>query len=186
MKDKRTYTKLKEHGEDMSHENERKHSNADRSTGDLSFLIEQHKEEIWKFKQKEMEWIKTQNQLEGNRKIVEELSVLMIDLKKRIDELENSLSIALEINDRYQREKASLKKEVDRLEEENNNIRLIDSSHQELNGKLQKQLREVEGEISIIKGIGNNSPEMKTLQLENKHLKEQVDALRTQLTKAGF
>jgi len=159
MKDKRTYTKLKEHGEDMSHENERKHSNADRSTGDLSFLIEQHKEEIWKFKQKEMEWIKTQNQLEGNRKIVEELSVLMIDLKKRIDELENSLSIALEINDRYQREKATLQKEVDRLEEENSNIRRIDSSHQDLNGELRR---------------------------ENKHLKEQVDALRTQLTKAGF
>ena len=159
MKDKRTYTKLKEHGEDMSHENERKHSNDDRSTGDLSFLIEQHKEEIWKFKQKEMEWIKTQNQLEGNRKIVEELSVLMIDLKKRIDELENSLSIALEINDRYQREKATLQKEVDRLEEENSNIRRIDSSHQDLNGELRR---------------------------ENKHLKEQVDALRTQLTKAGF
>ena len=155
MKDKRTYTKLKEHGEDMSHENERKHSNADRSTGDLSFLIEQHKEEIWEFRQKEMEWIKTKNQLDGNRKIVEELSVLTT----RIDELENSLSIALEINDRYQREKATLQKEVDRLEEENSNIRRIDSSHQDLNGELRR---------------------------ENKHLKEQVDALRTQLTKAGF
>ena len=158
MKDKRTYTKLKEHGEDMSHENERKHSNEDRSVGDLAFLIEQHQKEIWEFKKKEMEWIKTQNQLDGNRKIVEELSVLIIDLKK----------------------------DIDRLEEENSNIRRIDSSHQDLNGTLQKQLREAEGELSIIKGIGNNSPEMKKLQLENKNLKEKVESYREILRKAGL
>ena len=37
------------------------------------------------------------------------------DLTKRIDELDNSLSIALEINDKYQREKAALQKEVEEL-----------------------------------------------------------------------
>ena len=37
------------------------------------------------------------------------------DLMKRIDELENSLSIALDINDRYQRESVSLKKEMEEL-----------------------------------------------------------------------
>ena len=40
--------------------------------------------------------------------------------------------------------------------------------------KLQKKVREAEGELSIIKGIGNNSPEMKLMQKE-------VEALKTQL-----
>ena len=49
MKDKRTYTNLKEHGEDMSHENERVHKNEpreDRGTLDLTFLIEEHKRKL--------------------------------------------------------------------------------------------------------------------------------------------
>ena len=51
MKDKRTYTNAKEHGEDMSHENEVKIE-----PGNLPFLIEMHKKEIWEWKQKESEW----------------------------------------------------------------------------------------------------------------------------------
>ena len=37
--------------------------------------------------------------------------------------------------------------------------------------ELQKKVREAEGELSIIKGIGQNSPEMKTLKAENEDLK---------------
>tara|TARA_R100001244_G_scaffold58229_1_gene49166 strand:- start:121 stop:372 length:252 start_codon:yes stop_codon:yes gene_type:complete len=37
------------------------------------------------------------------------------DLMKRIDELSNSLSIALEVNDKYQRENLALKKEMEEL-----------------------------------------------------------------------
>ena len=40
--------------------------------------------------------------------------------------------------------------------------------------KLKKQVREVQGELSIIKGIGNNSPEMKLLQKEVEALKNQL------------
>jgi len=68
------------------------------------------------------------------------------DLTKRIDELENSLSIALDINERYQRESIVLKNKV----------------------------REAEGELSIIKGIGQNSPEMKALQKEVEELKAEL------------
>ena len=39
---------------------------------------------------------------------------------------------------------------------------------------LKKKVREVEGELSIIKGIGNNSPEMKALQAENNRLKSDL------------
>ncbi len=80
----------------------------------------------------------------------------------------------------------SLKKEIDRLSEENNNLKIIDSSHQELNGKLRKQITEVEIEMSNLKAIGNNSPEMRDLQRDNKYLVEKVEAYRAQLRKAGL
>ena len=64
-------------------------------------------------------------------------------LQNRIKELDNSLSIALDINDKYQRE----------------------------NIKLKKRAQEAEGELTIIKGIGNTSPEMSALQKEVEELK---------------
>ena len=67
-------------------------------------------------------------------------------LQKRVKELENSLSIALEINDRYQRENVALK----------------------------KRAQEAEGEVTIVKGIGQNSPEMKALQREVEELKAEL------------
>ena len=67
-----------------------------------------------------------------------------LDLTRRIEELEKSLSIALEVNDTYQRE----------------------------NVKLKKRAQEAEGELTIVKGIGNTSPEMKALQARVKELGE--------------
>ena len=63
-------------------------------------------------------------------------------LKNRIKELDNSLSIALDINDKYQRE----------------------------NVKLAKRAQEAEGETSIVKAVGANSPEIKELQARVKEL----------------
>jgi|TARA_R100001594_G_C3866243_1_gene222283 hypothetical protein len=54
----------------------------ERGTLDLSLLIEQHKQEIWKYKMKESEWIRTNNQLEGNKKIIEELSSTINELRR--------------------------------------------------------------------------------------------------------
>ena len=87
MKDKRTYTKLKEHGEDMSHENESTITNEDRGALDLTFLIEQHKQEIWEFKQKETEWIKTENLFNGSKKIIDELSAKLVEQVRVISDL---------------------------------------------------------------------------------------------------
>ena len=39
---------------------------------------------------------------------------------------------------------------------------------------LKKKVREAEGELSIIKGIGQNSPEMKALKAENEELKAEL------------
>ena len=66
--------------------------------------------------------------------------------EKRINELENSLSIALENVDRYQRD----------------------------HNKLKKRVEEAEGETTIIKGIGLNSPEMRALRKENGDLKAEL------------
>ena len=57
-------------------------------------------------------------------------------LNIRVKELDKSLSIALEINDKFQRENEALK----------------------------KRAQEAEGEVTIVKGIGQNSPEMRALQ----------------------
>ena len=96
MKDKRTYTNSKEHGEDMSHENEVKIE-----PGNLHYLIERHKKEIWEWKQRESEHIKTKNLLDGSKKIIDELSAKIIDLIRTITELNNK--------------NLELKKELDKL-----------------------------------------------------------------------
>ena len=84
-------------------------------TEDLTLLIEQHQKDIWEWKQKESQWIRDKNQLDGNKQIVEELSTKLIEMGK-------------------------------------------------VNLALKKRAQEAEGENTIIKGIGNNSPEMKALQ----------------------
>tara|TARA_R100000808_G_scaffold10943_1_gene28650 strand:+ start:366 stop:683 length:318 start_codon:yes stop_codon:yes gene_type:complete len=102
----------------------------DRGELDLSALIDEHKKELWKWKMKESEWIKTQNQLDGTKKIVEELARSNVSLKKENQELQN--------------------------------------------------------EMALLKGIGNNSPEMKELQRDNKYLAKQVEDYREILRKAGL
>ena len=96
--------------------------------------------------------------MDGNKRIVEELSSKVIDLKK----------------------------EIDRLSEENDNLRTIDSSHQKLNGELQAKVQEVENEMALLKGIGNNSPEVRDLKRDNKYLAKQVEDYREILRKAGL
>ena len=86
---------------------------------------------------------------------------------KRIKELDNSLSIALETNDKFQRENKDLR---DKVKEAGR----INQLHQELCKDLKKRAEEAEGENTIIKGIGQNSPEMKALQKEVEELKAEL------------
>ena len=90
---------------------------------DLALLIEQHKKDIWEYKMRESEWEKTKNQLDGHKKIVEELSTNILTLKK----------------------------DIDRLQEENDNIRTIEKSHQQINGDLSIKIREAEKEKAELK-----------------------------------
>ena len=130
----------------------------DNKENNLEAILELHQKEIWEWKMKESEWIKTDNQLAGCKKIIVELSAKIVQLKK----------------------------DIDRLAEENSNIRTIESSHKELNGKLQTKITDTENEIALLKGIGNNSPEMRDLKKDNKYLSEKVEAYREQLRKAGL
>ena len=134
-------------------------------TEDLSALIKHYKKEIWEWQQKESEWIKTQNQLDGNKRIIEELSTKIVEIGKT-------------------------------------------------NLALKKRAQEAEGENTIIKGIGNNSPEMKEMEgrlasaldindehqryngdlqvrlsealEDNKRLSKQIEDYREMLRKAGL
>ena len=94
MKDKRTYTNLKEYGEDMSHENEAKikhEAKEDRGPGDLTLMAELHQKEIWEWKQKESEYIQTKNLLDGSKRIIAEMSSQMVEQSKIIKELEQEI-----------------------------------------------------------------------------------------------
>ena len=89
MKEKRTYTHLKEHGEDISHENEVKlEPREDRGQLDLTrqidelketikgydFLLSVLKKEIFEYKKISSENESNKNLLQGYRKVIEDLS----------------------------------------------------------------------------------------------------------------
>ena len=70
------------------------------SQTDLPLLIEYYKKEIWKWKQKESQWISDKNLLEGCKKTVDEIADKLVEiskdnsaLKKRAQEAEGELTI---------------------------------------------------------------------------------------------
>jgi len=92
MKDKRTYINKKEHGEDMTHENESKID-----TSPIEALTEQYRADLHQYKERESLYLKTENQLKGTKQIVIEMSNTIRELKTQND---------------------NLMKEIDRLNEE--------------------------------------------------------------------
>ena len=97
MKDKRTYNKLKEHGEDMSHENESKID-----TSPIEALTEQYRSDLKDYQDRESLYIKTENQLKATKQIVIEMSSTVRQLKTE--------------NDNFQAEIARLREEIQLLE----------------------------------------------------------------------
>ena len=102
MKDKRTYTNKKEHGEDMSHENESKITNEDRGPLDLTLITEQYRTDLHAYKERESLYLKTENQLNATKQIVIEMSGTIRELKTE--------------NDNFQAEIARLREEIQLLE----------------------------------------------------------------------
>ena len=122
----------------------------DRGPQDLTFLIEQHKKEIWKWKQKESQWLDDRVALNGNKRIIEELAAKMVELgkanlalKKRAQEAEGETTIVkgIGINSPEMRE---LQARVKQLDKSLASALEINENHQRYNGKLQLRLTEVE------------------------------------------
>jgi len=119
-------------------------------TDDFMLLIEQHKKEVWEYKQKESQWIRDKNQLDGNKKIIEELSAKMVemgkanlDLKKRVQEAEGENTIIKGIGNNSP-EMKELQARVNELEGTLGSAQDINTDHQKYNGELQTRLTEVE------------------------------------------
>ena len=84
-------------------------------TEDLTSLLEQHKRDIWEWKQKEAQWIRDKNQLDGNKQIIEELSQKIVDMNNR-------LKSALDINDEHQRYNGDLQVRLSEALEDNKKL----------------------------------------------------------------
>ena len=109
---------------------------------DLIGLIESYKQQIWEWKQKESQWIKDKNQLEGNKRIIEEISSTVVDLRKRVREAEGETSIIKGIG-MNSPEVRALKDKIKDMEGRLQSALDINDNHQRYNGKLQTQLTEV-------------------------------------------
>ena len=122
----------------------------DRGPQDLTFLIEQHKKEIWKWKQKESQWLDDRVALNGNKRIIEELAAKMVELgkanlalKKRAQEAEGETTIVKGIG-MHCPEMRELQARVKQLDKSLASALEINENHQRYNGKLQLRLTEVE------------------------------------------
>ena len=120
-----------------------------KETDDLLLLMEQHKRDIWEWKQKESKWLDDRVLLDGTKQLVERLSGELTRMKKRaqaaegetsivkavgmnspemkelqarVKELDNSLAIALEVNDKHQRYNGELQTRVTELEDDNKKL----------------------------------------------------------------
>ena len=119
-------------------------------TQDLTSLIEQHQKDIWEWKQKESQWIRDKNQLDGNKRIIEELSTRLVEmgkdslaLKKRAQEAEGETTIVKGIGMNSPEMRAAQDK-IKELEATLASAQDINENHQRYNGKLQLRLTEVE------------------------------------------
>ena len=108
----------------------------DKGSLDLTLLIEQHQKETWEWKQKEAQWIRDKNQLDGNKQIVRELSEKLIktgqlnlELKKKLTEAEGETSLVKAIGVNSPEMKA---------------LKQINDDHQKYNGELQMSLTNLE------------------------------------------
>ena len=110
----------------------------DKGSLDLSLVLEQHEKEIWAYKQKEAQWVSTQNQLDGHVQIVRELSSKLIEvgksnleLKKKLGEAEGETSIVKAVGINSPEMKA---------------LQQINEDHKKINGDLQMSLTNLEQE----------------------------------------
>ena len=111
----------------------------DSDSSSLISLIEQHRNETWEWKQRESQWIKDKNQLDGNKRIIEELSIKMVEIGKvnlileaKINELKGTSESAQDINKNHQKYNGKLQTRLTEVEEDN---RRLSKQIQDLNNR---------------------------------------------------
>ena len=107
-----------------------------KETDDMLLLIEQHKRDNWEWHQKESQWIQNQNLLEGNKRVIEELSTRLVEMGKEIFSLKKRVQEA--------EAETTIVKGIGMNSPEMKEAKEINKSHQQLNVKLQTRLTEVE------------------------------------------
>jgi len=90
MKDKRTYDKLKEHGEYMTHENETK-------IDAVTALTDQYRADLKQYQDRESLHLMVENQLQGTKQII-------IEMSSTIKKLQTDNNTLLKENDRLSEE----------------------------------------------------------------------------------
>ena len=136
-----------------------------KETDDLLLLIEQHKKEIWEWKQKESKWLEDRVLLDGTKKLVNKLSEELARMKKRAQEAEGETTIVKGIGMNSPEMRAAqarikelessrsldtmdevayhdLKRREKQLESTLSSAQDINDNHQRYNGKLQTELTE--------------------------------------------
>ena len=114
-----------------------------KETDDFVLLIEQHKKEIWEWKQKESKWLEDKVLLDGTKKLVDKLSEELTRMKKRAQEAEGENTIIKGIGNNSPEMRAA-KARIKELEGILISAQNINDDHQRYNGKLQTRLTEVE------------------------------------------
>ena len=112
-----------------------------KETDDLLLLIEQHKKEVWEWKQKESKWLEDRVLLDGTKKLVDKLSEELTRMKKRAQEAEGENTIIKGIGNNSPEMKA-LQAKVNEVESTLSSAQDINDNHQRYNGKLQTELTE--------------------------------------------
>jgi len=132
---------------------------------DLTLLIEQHKKEIWEYKQKESKWLEDRVLLDGTKKLVNQLSEELTRMKKRAQEAEGENTIIKGIGNSSP-EMKELQARVKQLDASLTNALEINENHQRYNGKLQRRVTELED--------------------DNKKLAHQIEDKVNQIRKSGM
>ena len=136
-----------------------------KETDDLLLLIEQHKREIWEWKQKESKWLEDRVLLDGTKKLVNQLSEELTRMKKRAQEAEGENTIIKGIGNSSP-EMKELQARVKQLDASLTNALEINENHQRYNGKLQRRVTELEE--------------------DNKKLAHQIEDKVNQIRKSGL
>ena len=136
-----------------------------KETDDLVLLIEQHKKEIWEWKQKESKWLEDKVLLDGTKKLVNKLSEELTRMKKRAQEAEGENTIIKGIGNSSP-EMKELQARVKQLDASLTNALEINENHQRYNGKLQRRVTELED--------------------DNKKLAHQIEDKVNQIRKSGM